>query len=349
MNNIEDSFLKFKSKSFPHEQDYTNLYKRFKAKLDKEIHPEVKVKMKEYHPDDYYNDHGIDHIKMVIDRASKIIECLDPCYSQSQTKNKYYISPYEIFILLMSIQIHDAGHVLGSRKEHPQKAKNLLNRVDKGDELNAAEKKIIGDIAKSHSGTDNPIGKLTAEMDLNHQQIRPQFLASILRLADEISEDNTRASRFLIEEDQIPNSSQIYHQYSLSINSIKVSGNEISIKFYLNENNTLNTYLKNEDEIYLIDEIYERTLKTFTEALYCSRFLPEKCRINSIKVTIYIDDKEQEQILEPIAYELKETLYPLISREGTIYEVCPELKNGETKKNGEYFAQLIRKKNEKPI
>lgn len=343
--NIENSFYKFKSNSFPHENDYVAIYKRLKAKLDKEIHPEVKVKMMEYHPDDYYNDHGVDHVKMVIERVSWIIECLDPIYTKKNNSKNYYISPYEVFILLMSIQIHDAGHLLGTRKEHPGNAKKLLSRLDKGEELSAPEKKIIGDIAKAHSGTENPIGELQEDFDLTHENIRPQFLASLLRLADELAEDNTRASRFLIDNDEISESSKIYHQYSLSINSVKLASKEISLKFYLNEKNSTEFFKKETSkgviDTFLIDEIYERTLKMFTETLYCTRFLPEKCRFNTIKVTIYIDDNDHEKVIEPIAYELKENGYPLISKDGTIYDICSDLTIGGLKKDGKYYADLI--------
>lgn len=347
--NIEDDFLKFKSKNFPHETDYVSIYKRLKHKLDKEIHSEVKVKMKEYHPDDYYNDHGVDHIKMVIDRVSRIVECLNPNYTIKNQKDKYNISPYEIFILLMSIQIHDAGHVLGTRKEHPQKAKSLLAKLDVGEELSTPEKKMIGDIAKAHSGTlNNPIGSLPNSFDLSHQSIRPQFLASLLRLGDELAEDNTRASRFLIDNDEISETSKVYHEYSLSINSVKLSGKEISIKFYLNNTSSTITYKKQTNagiiEVYLIDEIYERTFKTFTEALYCGRFLPENCRYNSVKVTIYIDDDEHEQIIDPIGYEIKETEYPLVNFQGKIFDHCKDLKMGDLEKDGKYFADLINSK-----
>jgi hypothetical protein len=346
--NIEDAFFKFKQKSFPHEHDYVTTYKTLKPKLDKQIHPEVKVKMKEYHPNDYYNDHGVDHIKMVIDRASRIIECLNPTYSKRNQKDKFYISPYEIFILLMSIQIHDAGHVLGTRKEHPTKAKELLSKLDLGEELTAPEKKIIGDIAKSHSGTDNPIGKIQSSFDLTHENIRPQFLASILRLADELAEDSTRASRFLLENDEIEEMSLIYHYYSLCINSVKISGKEISMKFYLNEETSTKLFKKETKdgiiETYLIDEIYERTLKTFTETLYCTRFLPENCRFNSIKVTIFIDDKYHEQIIAPIAYELKENGYPLLGQNNKIFDICKDLSENGVEKNGKYFAELINSK-----
>lgn len=343
--NIEDVFLKFKPKSFPHDDDYVSIYKTLKQKLDKQIHPEVKVKMKEYHSDDYYNDHGVDHIKMVIERVSKIIECLNPTYSRINQKDKYYISPYEIFILLMSIQIHDAGHVLGRRKEHAGKAKALLSKLDLGEQLTAPEKKIIGDIAKSHGGTDNPIGKLQSSFDLTHENIRPQFLASLLRLADELAEDTSRASRFLIDNDQISETSEIYHQYSLCVNSVRISGKEISMKFYLNEETSTKLFKKETKdgkvEMYLIDEIYERTMKTFTETLYCARFLPENCRFNSLKITIFIDDKEHESMIEPIAFELKETGYPLLSHSGKIYDICSELKDDEIEKNGKYYADLI--------
>lgn len=353
--NIEQEFLKFRSNTnvFPNNKDYTNTYLIFKDKFNTEIHPEVKTKILEIEKDGYYNDHGVDHIKMVIERASWILNCLNPVFEKPT--DSFYVSPYELFILLMAIQLHDTGHLIGSRSEHARLGKSLLSKFDRGDLLSTAEKKIIGDIAQAHGGKNDPIGKLEPQTTVSHHKIRPQLLAALLRLGDELAEDKTRASTFLLAIDEIEKTSKIFHLYSSSLDSIDISGKEISLDFYMNDIISTEVYPKKNGteliEQYLIDEIYERTLKTFSECLYCNRFLPDGCRFTKIKVKIIILDENHENIIPPVSYELIESGYPTIVRK-SIFEICESLNVGEAKKDGAYVSTLVKKKiekNEEPV
>jgi hypothetical protein len=354
---IEEEFLKFDKQHsvFPYNKDYVGLYTQFKASFDKDIHPEVKTKILEIEKDGYYNDHGVDHIKMVINRVSRIVSLLNP--SLVLEVDKFFISPYEIFILLMAIQLHDTGHLIGTRSEHARKGKELLAKFDKGGLLNTAEKQLIGNIARAHGGKNDPIGALPASDSLSHQRVRPQFLAALLRLGDELAEDETRASNFLLEIDQIEPTSKIFHLYSRSLNSLDFIGKEINLIFYV-----MDTYLsekypkKTKDGIvyeFLITEIYKRTQKTYLEALYCGRFLPEECRFNRVRVKInLVTSLDQDELTDPIGYELKENGYPSLENPD-IYSVCKSLTlHSGQQIDGEYIANLIKEKNrahEKPV
>ncbi|MFC3199882.1 hypothetical protein ACFOET_19845 [Parapedobacter deserti] len=340
--NIEKEFLKIHSDSFeafPDERDYVGIYKTLKEKFDREIHPEIKTKILEIEKDGYYNDHGVDHIKMVIDRASKLLNNLTPL--STKEKEVFFISPYEIFILLMSINLHDTGHLIGSRKEHASKGKQLLSKFDSGDLLSRSEKLIIGKIAQAHSGKNDPIGQLEAEMYVSHKSIRPQLLAAILRLADELAEDKTRASKFLLDIDQMIPSSEIFHRYSESLDSLNINHEEIKIEFYIEQQLTQKKFPKFAKDQFLIDEIYERTLKTFTESLYCNRFLPERGRLTTVKVKIHFFDKENnDDVIDPISYTIKESGYPSFPFED-IYKLCPDLVNNKVHMDGKFFLEKI--------
>ncbi|MHC0444098.1 HD domain-containing protein [Flavobacterium sp. 3-218] len=356
--NIEEEFLKFRGKKniFPHDKNYISYYEILKEKFDKDVHPEVKSKILEIEKSGYYNDHGIDHIKMVIDRVSKIIECLNPTFKKE--KNKYHITPYELFILLMAINLHDTGHLIASRADHAKAGKSLLAKFDKDNLLSAAEKTIIGNIAQAHGGKDDPIGKLEKVMNLSHQEIRPQFLAALLRLGDELAEDETRASGFLLEIGQIEKTSVIFHLYSASLNSVTLNSNEISLDFYLTDKYLDRAFEKQTNEgiveEYIINEIYTRTQKTLLESLYCSRFLPENARFNKVKVKINLLKLDShEEIMPAIGYKLKENGYPFITEED-IYKRCESLSIMGEKIDGKYVADLIKeqeksRKNEKSI
>lgn len=347
IDNIESAFIALREKEhkgFPSNKNYINIYEELKTKFDTQVHPEVKTKILEIEKEGYFNDHGVDHIKMVIDRATWLLNELDA--SLENHKEYFYISPYEVFILLMAIQLHDTGHLIASRKEHAEKGKELLTQFDSGKFLSTAERKHIGDIARAHGGKDDPIGKLQVEENLSHQKIRPRLLAAILRLADELAEDKSRASKFLLDIGNIADTSEIFHRYSDSLESITISGGELKLDFYTHHEVLLKTYpVKTKSgtaDRFLIDEIYDRTFKTYTESLYCSRFLPEKARINCVKVNINILKSDNDEEIKKISYELKETGYPFISDKG-IYDLCESLKENNVNLDGNYVKQLIEK------
>ncbi|MYY43525.1 HD domain-containing protein [Elizabethkingia anophelis] len=343
VENIESAFIALQDiQVFPHGKDYLTLYKGYKEKFDTEIHPEIKTKILEIEKEGYYNDHGVDHIKMVIDRASWLLNTMNACFQKNE--DGYYISPYELFILLMAIQLHDTGHLISSRSQHAEKGKELLAKFDSGKSLSTAERLHIGNIAKAHGGKKDPIGQLPLEENISHQKIRPRLLSAILRLADELAEDKTRASNFLLDTGNIAATSEIFHRYSASLDSINISGGELKLDFYIQDEVLIKTYpIATSNGIvqkYLIDEIYDRTFKTFTESLYCSRFLPEKARINTVKVNIHIIKSKDDDEIKNISYEIKEKGYPFIS-DKTIYDFCDSLTVNATKMNGEFIKNYI--------
>lgn len=349
--NIERTFLEIKCfTSFPSGSDYVSQYNVLTGLFNKDIHPEIKSKILEFEKEGYYNDHGIEHINMVIDRVSKIIDVF------IGNESAFYLSDYEIFILLIAIHLHDAGHLIGKRKDHINKVHELLSRHC-GKLLTAAERRTIGDIAKAHGGKDDPIGKLVNE-HISGYEIRTQLLAAILRLGDELAEDKTRASLGLLnlEDDgkNMPNFhinlySEIYHRFSESLDSIRIQGNEIKISFCINKKMLFKEFQKKNGEgnievAFLLDEVYSRTYKTFLETLYCNRFFPSMSRFNVIKVKIDLLS-EYDEAFRTISYELKEKGYPSNENmESLIYE---QIKEGETVLDGAYFAKLIKNEYEK--
>lgn len=342
MNNIEKEFKNLASKyvgDFPEGKDYLSIYNVMKPSFDTLVHSEIKTKILEIEKEGYFNDHGVDHIKMVVDRASKIINCFP--ITSDKLNGGYYLSPYELFILLIAINIHDTGHLIGFRKDHARLGKKILASFDTDNRLSRPEKIIIGKIAQAHGGKNDPIGQLEYEMPVSHKTIRPQLLAAILRLADELAEDSSRASLFLLKLDQIEPTSEIFHRYSESLDSISILSGEIKMEFYVEQKHLQKEFPKLSGVQFLIDEIYERTLKTFTESIYCSRFFPETARIHTIKVNIHFcNDNDNDEIIPPLSYTLKESGYPLLSI-NNIYQLCPDLLIEGCEKNGQYFSKKI--------
>lgn len=328
-NNIEDWFITLDSASFPNGDDYVAKYKTIRDYMNSQIHSEIKAIVVQKIPETYLNDHGERHIKKVIEKASELL-----------SNNQEILSPYEIFFLLLAIQIHDAGHIINGRDEHAKNAQLIINKFGK-ENLSAVEKKYISQIAKAHSGKDDPIGILNEEQIVSNEKVNLKLIAAIVRLADELADDTTRASSFLLDNNLIGESSLIFHQISQCLDSCIVESNQIRMNYYLTEEHLQKTYKLGNDDVFLLDEIYSRTVKTLTESLYCNRFLPEIIKIKSVNVIITIESENSEVEPKVISYRLEEVGYPNTPY-NNIFEICTDLKNNTGMNlTGEYYNEIL--------
>jgi hypothetical protein len=208
---LQDWFYKKKKNSFPSKKDYVSLYKVFKEFLDREIHPEIKPVMSREEPEMYLNDHSEKHVAMVIEKAT---------YLLSGLSDKNILTPYEAFILLAAIQVHDAGHIINaSRENHAIDTARIIQELDK---VSTLERKLIFDIAKAHSGKKDLIGIQSQESIISETTVRFRLLAAILRFADELADGKDRASNYLLEINRIPEESIIYHTFSSCLDTFRV-------------------------------------------------------------------------------------------------------------------------------
>lgn len=339
-------------KLFPDGKNYVSVYKTFKDFLDKDVHPEIKPVMSREGV--YLNDHSEKHVAMVIEKAT---------YLLSGMSESDMLSPYEVFILLTAIQIHDAGHIINANRDtHAIDASKIINELDKS--VSVLERKTIVDVARAHSGKQDLIGSQKTCVDLSEKTIRFRLLAAILRFADELADGKSRASNYLLKEDLLPEESKIYHAFSSCLDSFKIdiSCHEVNLTFCLNEDDVANVFKKhkidkntgekNVEETFLIDEIYARTLKTFNESLYYNRFVPQEMWVTVInveilflrKVTNEVIDFEHINFLDPIKYKVEEMGYPRLFSED-IFTVCKDslISKDGNKLDGQYINQLIKK------
>jgi len=268
----------------------------------------------------YLNNHGPEHVKAVIEKASQVL-----------IASKCKITAYEGYLLLMAIQFHDIGNIFG-RENHEKQCMKIMQDFEYIGR-DAPEKMLIAKIAAVHGGiigekNKDTISALEEKTNMMGQkEVRVAFLSALLRFADELADDRTRASRFLMEKDKIPNLSRIHHAYSSSLHSVIAENNRISLAYTLDANDALKKYMKNGSDIYLLDEIYSRTLKMHFEKIYCMRFLRPYVNIDSIRVEIQIYDFDEGISFNPdrFEYTLKEKGYPIYSHED-ILDICPALK-----------------------
>ena len=173
----------------------------------------------------YLTNHGPDHVNQVVQRTTDLLR-------DSGCK----LSAYEGYILLSAILFHDVGNIFG-RKNHEARAWEIMNRLGSLAGTDTLEKKTIIKIALVHGGAFNgskdTIGQLQERDDILNKPVRKRLLAALLRFGDELADDYSRASRYMLDAGMIPTDSQIYHRYSDSLKSVRVEDGEVRLRFNL--------------------------------------------------------------------------------------------------------------------
>ena len=304
---------------FPHTgHNYFKRYEEIKQYLDNNVYKWIGAATSA-EDKGIYTDHGIDHFQAVIRSAGKLLG-INSIENTQNKINNINLNPYEVFILLVAILLHDAGNAYG-RAGHEKKPLAILEDMGKAICPDNFESIFIGKIAEAHGGkVKDKNGQETKDTIRNSQLnetdtyysivFRPRLIAALVRFADEICEDRTRAANFLMSHNILPRKSEIYHSYANAISSVDVdlASKLISIKYELNKNDVLDKKGKDDDEEFLIDEINNRLEKMYCELLYCKAFMYEIVPLTHIRATITIYDKGE--VMEDKGFELAEDGYP---------------------------------------
>ena len=294
--------------SFPHEDtDYYSRFQQLDKYLNGEVHPIVNqgATVKD---DGWLTDHGTQHITTVIRRASELVT----------DGESVFLTPYETFLLLAAIHFHDVGNIFG-RDKHERRISELMQELDESIiGSDGMEKRMIRDIAMAHGGyadteghDKDTISRLSWESPIGSSEPRVKLLAAVLRFADELADDHTRTSRFLINSGLV-RKSEAYHIYADRLRNVTIQPKDrkVSLLFELDAIHATKKYWKGRRKVYLYDEIVERSLKMHREHVYCLRFLQPHVRIDTIDVSITITTENYMTVLEKIAFSLIQCGYP---------------------------------------
>lgn len=326
------------SRQFPGagKSDYAARYSLVAAHLNSEVHPHVGAGAL-LNGDGYLTDHGPDHIATVIRRASDLAKA-----------ERFDLKPYECYILLMAIHMHDVGNIFG-RKGHESASEKVMADLGKLMGEDVPEKRLIRNVAAAHGGSaggdKDTIRTLNQIDEVLGQQVRTRLLAAMLRFADELADDSRRSARYLLEAGKIPQGSEVHHMYARSLHSVIVdpNGGEVRLGFEFSVDDAKRKFgKKGASDVYLLDEIFERTLKMHMERCYCSRFMTPGIEMNSIRVRISVGSNGFNNVVKEIDYQLQERGYPG-SPSGGIYGLCPELKawQGSGRLDGQGLAGAV--------
>jgi hypothetical protein len=206
----------------------------------------------------------------------------------------------DYFILLTSIIWHDVGMV-SKRTGH---AKEALVFIDKVRELCLYDQtihRVITEIIQAHSGTngfDTPgLNQECSPCSKHTCTIYPKAIASVLRFADEVSENRTRISIPLLKS--VPADKRIYWEYANAITAAKVepTRNRILIIVEMQREDALqehkcpdefSKYAHADGKISLIEFFICRLEKMNNERIYCFPYLTRYALITQIEVQLKV-------------------------------------------------------------
>lgn len=256
-----------------------------------------------------YTDHGADHFDEVIRYAGLMVgaeevECIPK-----------QLEPYEVYVLLMSILLHDAGNVFG-RTGHEKNAYELLHQMGELSGNDNVEKKEIANVAQAHGGKTSTGDKDTIAILTERPRhvtisFRARVLAGVLRFADEICEHRGRGAGVLLDRGSLSRKSEVYHVYAESITSawIDRQAKAIDITYNIPIKDATRLWGKDSEQTYLTDEILLRLEKMELERKYCSRFMYPVFVADRINATINIRGDQMEPLAE-YGIRLEESGYP---------------------------------------
>lgn len=282
----------------------------------------------------FLNNHGRGHIDMVLKKACEIVS--------NSFGNP--LSEFEIFILVCAIEIHDIGNLFG-RKNHERNLNKIFDEKCKDIIIDNPEKRAIKSIAMAHGGknrlgTRDTISNLPNIEYVLGEEIHPRLLASIVRFADELADDSTRASRGPLEFSIVGDNSILYQNYSKSLHTVVLdkesrflNGNHdifIRLVYEINTDDIKKKYNCGVYEKYLLDEIYDRTLKMERERRYCIKFFGTFINISKIVVIINIYSDTTLEKIDTISYTLEDCTYPDNPQSGNIKAIAGDnIRTGE--------------------
>lgn len=333
--------------SFPNggSDDYLLRLQNIESYLFQHVHENV-VLLSALNDSGVLTDHGPNHIKTVLRRAGELSSSIDA-----------RLSGYEIYILILAVHFHDIGNIYG-REQHERRIGNAFQLLGQHIGADNVEKRLIRDIACTHGGyntndgTKDTINTLQTRTQIYNAQVRPQLLASILRFADELAEERQRANSVYLNliNDQrspsLPPGGEAFHKIATLIcpPEIDANGEIIKIVYELKEADIRRTFQKLDKQVYLVDEILCRIIKTRDEKDYFSQFTRRyRCKtIEQMSAEIHIFGEDNSFVpAEIYSYNFRDVGYPSSNEDVSAFLARHESK--ERTLSGEFLLHQLAK------
>jgi hypothetical protein len=299
-----------KKSDFPNQHDdYWNRYSNLVNSLRLNVYPNINAGLACLSKSPgLYTDHGEKHFDEVVRYAGLL-------YIDAFESEKPSLAPYELYLLLCAIRVHDAGNIDG-REEHERKAYSILKTYGGEIQRDTAEIGLISEIAQAHGGyADNykdkdTIGILLETTDVGPIEVRPRLIAAAVRFADEICEHSSRALAHHLNNGNMPADNELFHLYASSIVGAKPNRKNKTFEMRLcfdvgllqkqyplpKEDGKPQTFK------FLTDDAFDRIAKLNNERVYCNRFLLPHMQIDALEITI-----EFKREISPTGFPIRQS------------------------------------------
>lgn len=293
MTKIEEEYQKMCNRSNP---PYFHAYSTVKSRLEKSYLHYIR----DVQP--FKTDHGMGHINRILE---KLYRFLKPHLPLSGNPNGRIIDLENLNLLMHAVLWHDLGNLYG-RLDHPQRIPKVFSTV-RSFLYEPPHQEWILKIAKGHSGVGN-IERMIEDTSVSIYDsiVYPQFLSALLRISDEIDEDQRRVEPRV----DVPKESEAYWKFCLCTeSSIPIYrsdslGNvtlEIQVRCKMRDEDIGAKWGKNTSEVTAINEYISRINKMNEERIYCNRFLQQYSaiyfrKIDRISTRIWIYDKNDKEM-----------------------------------------------------
>lgn len=281
-------------------------YDTLSAAMNAQIHPLV-TSYANLATGAFFSDHGVQHIADVIKSAQRLL--------QDATGQ---ITEYELFILLVAINYHDIGNMFG-RIEHEAKINDVLEKFFSAASFDQLDRALAIQVASKHGGVFNGSKDRLSELERSttwkNFQVRPQLLAAVLKLADELSEHNGRGDQTAISANLLKgHESEVHHVFACAVNNLMpdFKSGAIDYRFYLTVDTLKQKYAwKADGTIGILEYIYQRVIKTYLECIYCSKYARGFFYFDRVNVRVEIYDSNRPSKLMELALRIEgESEYP---------------------------------------
>lgn len=264
-----------------------------------------------------YTDHGERHFDEVLRYAGLVLD-----------RAAENLEPYELYVLLCAIRIHDAGNIDG-REKHERRTASILREYGSDIKNDSAELKMIAEIAQAHGGhtvdhnDKDTIGALKEIAGVGPIQVRQRLIAALVRFSDEICEHGFRASTHNLNKGNVIDTSMLFQLYAKGIqNAIPNRQNKSFDISYSFDVELFKSKYKTPtgEEKYLIDDVLDRIDKLNHERVYCNRFLQPEMQTDRLEITMEfygikkIDGEDHQIICDRKSLSIYDQGYPSVAK-----------------------------------
>jgi hypothetical protein len=258
---------------------YFHTYSVVKSRLTKDYLPCVR----DVQP--FMTDHGVGHVDRIFE---KLYRFLEPHLPVSGNPDGRIIDLENLNLLMHSVLWHDIGNVYG-RADHAKNIVKIFKNV--GSFLyDSYHLDYIAKIAEGHSGSNSIEKSLKdASVIIHDSVIFPQFLSALLRISDEIDEDDRRATPIAVPTlPMFPKGSEAYWNFCRCTPSIvpiyqQDSLGNFKLMIIVNARimgkDICNMWCKDSGKVQAIEEYVSRLDKINRERIYSNKFLEKNSKL----------------------------------------------------------------------